>query len=46
MADPMDTPQPETASALDDDWAAAMAEQATADAAAQPAQIFPSFSGG
>ena len=30
---------------MDDDWAAAMAEQATADAvpAAQPAQIFPAF---
>ena len=49
MADAMDTPQPETAGALDDDWAAAMAEQATADAAslgAQPAQIFQSFAGG
>ena len=37
---------PDTASA-DDDWAAAMAEQATIDAAlqtdAKPAQIFPSF---
>jgi flagellar motor switch protein FliN/FliY len=31
------------AASMDDDWAAAMAEQATADAAAQPAQIFPSF---
>jgi flagellar motor switch protein FliN/FliY len=31
------------ATSMDDDWAAAMAEQATADSAAQPAQIFPSF---
>jgi flagellar motor switch protein FliN/FliY len=36
----------ETPGAAEDDWAAAMAEQATIDAsqsAAQPAQIFPSF---
>ena len=36
----------DTSSAMDDDWAAAMAEQAvtdTAPSAAQPAQIFPSF---
>ncbi len=35
-----------TGAGADDDWAAAMAEQATADAAgaaAQPAQIFPAF---
>jgi len=40
-----DTPSPEEASA-EDDWAAAMAEQAIAEAspaAAQPAQIFPAF---
>jgi len=37
----------ETPGAVEDDWAAAMAEQAVSDAspaaAAQPAQIFPSF---
>lgn len=37
----------EAPGAVDDDWAAAMAEQAVADSAsaasAQPAQIFPSF---
>jgi flagellar motor switch protein FliN len=35
-----------TTAGADDDWAAAMAEQATADATAaqaQPAQIFPAF---
>ncbi len=33
-----------TGTAAEDDWAAAMAEQASVDAgAAQPAQIFPSF---
>ena len=31
------------AGAAEDDWAAAMAEQETAGAAAQPAQIFPAF---
>ena len=45
MADENETPQ----TSAEDDWAAAMAEQAqadeasTANAAAQPAQIFPSF---
>jgi flagellar motor switch protein FliN len=39
-----DNPSPEETSA-EDDWAAAMAEQAIAEAspAAQPAQIFPAF---
>ena len=42
MAEENDTPQ----TSAEDDWAAAMAEQATVDAAAatvQPAQIFPAF---
>jgi flagellar motor switch protein FliN/FliY len=42
-----DTPQPAPEMSMDDDWAAAMAEQAMAETAApqqaQPAQIFPSF---
>ena len=45
MADPTDN-DPNTEPSMEDDWAAAMAEQATAEAAAsnaQPAQIFPSF---
>jgi flagellar motor switch protein FliN/FliY len=41
------TDETEQASSAEDDWAAAMAEQAIADAApaanAQPAQIFPAF---
>lgn len=40
MANENETPD---SAAADDDWAAAMAEQATTEAAAQPAQIFPSF---
>lgn len=42
-----DTENSETGSAMEDDWAAAMAEQAVAEAApaaqAQSAQIFPAF---
>lgn len=42
-----DIPNSESSSSAEDDWAAAMAEQAIADAAppasAQPAQIFPAF---
>lgn len=44
MAD--DNENNDASGAMDDDWAAAMAEQAVTDAsasAAQPAQIFPSF---
>ena len=44
MAD--DNENNDASGAMDDDWAAAMAEQAitdTASSAAQPAQIFPSF---
>ena len=43
MTDETETPQPDEAadSSMEDDWAAAMAEQAVAEAAAaQPAQIF------
>lgn len=53
MSDNMETgenPAVEDDGIGEDDWAAAMAEQAIAEAApaaaAQPAQIFPSFSGG
>ena len=45
MTDETETPQPDEAadSSMEDDWAAAMAEQAVAEAAAaQPAQIFQS----
>ncbi|MDR0380068.1 MAG: flagellar motor switch protein FliN [Candidatus Accumulibacter sp.] len=49
MADPNEEDKAAEESSLEDDWAAAMAEQAESDAAqpqpqAQPAQIFPSFS--
>lgn len=48
MADDMENTEEEQIS--EDDWAAAMAEQVTADstdaATAQPANIFPSFGGG
>ncbi|MDR2613837.1 MAG: flagellar motor switch protein FliN [Candidatus Accumulibacter sp.] len=53
MADTTEENEVPEESSLDDDWAAAMAEQAESDAAqpassgeatAQPAQIFPSFS--
>ena len=46
MTDDTENTSPETDSSMDDDWAAAMAEQATVDAAApsaQPAQIFQTF---
>ena len=49
MTDETETPQPDEAadSSMEDDWAAAMAEQAVAEAAAaQPAQIFQSFDQG
>ncbi|WP_263768701.1 flagellar motor switch protein FliN [Propionivibrio soli] len=36
-------PPPDSEQGIEDDWAAAMAEQTLADASAQPAQIFPSF---
>ena len=45
MADPTDN-NLNAETSMDDDWAAAMAEQATAEestSSAQPAQIFPSF---
>ncbi len=46
MADATEDNNLNADSSMDDDWAAAMAEQALADSAApsaQPAQIFPSF---
>ena len=49
MADDMENPESTATEEQisEDDWAAAMAEQAITDApAAQPADIFPSFGGG
>lgn len=46
MTDDTENTNPDSDAGMDDDWAAAMAEQAVADstvASAQPAQIFPSF---
>ena len=46
MADETEENNPAAEPSMDDDWAAAMAEQALAEtsaASAQPAQIFPSF---
>ena len=48
MTDDIENTSPdESGASIDDDWAAAMAEQAVSDASttasAQPAQIFPSF---
>jgi flagellar motor switch protein FliN len=49
MSDATETPEQDDGQINDDDWAAAMAEQATTEAAAepqaaaQPAQIFPAF---
>lgn len=46
MTDDTENATPDTGSNIEDDWAAAMAEQAVSEStasSAQPAQIFPSF---
>ena len=46
MTDDTENTTPDAGGSIDDDWAAAMAEQAVSEAtttSAQPAQIFPSF---